>query len=248
MWGSSGNSETDATNHVKKTQKNMATVTGFIPLPQLHTLGFHFSKWDYVSADIMIERSQNFTNGSFPVDVLWMDILWALGGNDEYHGTDYEYFFFNPDNFTNESLPLMNQEIEDANRYITVIVDPHIKVSYNYTVYKEGILADLFSPSYNVTNIFVKQPDGRTQFEGGCWPGTSVWIDYLNENAQEFWGDWFGYDKFVGSNSRYDFWNDMNEPAIFDEASGHFPLDALHFKSDGRSFQHRDLHNAYGAL
>ena len=86
----------------------MATVSGFIPLPAIHTLGFHFSKWDYVSADIMIQRSQNFTAGAFPVDVLWMDILWALQGNDEAHGTDYQYFFFNPENFTDTSLPAMN--------------------------------------------------------------------------------------------------------------------------------------------
>jgi hypothetical protein len=33
----------------------------------------------------------------------------------------------------------MNQEVEDANRRLTVILDPHIKVSEDYFVYKDGI-------------------------------------------------------------------------------------------------------------
>jgi len=24
-------------------------------------------------------------------------------------------------------------------------------------------------------------------FEGWCWPGDSVWIDFLNPEAREFW-------------------------------------------------------------
>ena len=40
----------------------------------------------------------------------------------------------------------------------------------------------------------------------------------------------------------------MNEPSVFNTPSKTIPLEALHFKKDGRSFEHRDLHNAYGAL
>ena len=46
----------------------------------------------------------------------------------------------------------------------------------------------------------------------------------------------------------YSIWNDMNEPSVFNTPSKTIPLEALHFKKDGRSFEHRDLHNAYGAL
>jgi alpha 1,3-glucosidase len=70
----------------------------------------------------------------------------------------------------------------------------------------------------------------------------------LNENAQEFWGQRFSYENFPGSNYMYSIWNDMNEPSVFNTPSKTIPLDALHFKKDGRSFEHRDLHNAYGAL
>ena len=33
----------------------------------------------------------------------------------------------------------MNKEIENENRRITVIVDPHIKATNTYFVYKDGI-------------------------------------------------------------------------------------------------------------
>ena len=47
------------------------------------------------------------------------------------------------------------------------------------------------------------------------WPGRSVWIDFLNENAQLYWGQQMGFDKFVGSSHIYSFWNSMNEPSVF---------------------------------
>lgn len=69
--------------HMKKMSQDLATVTGFAPMPPIHTLGFHFCKWDDISADMMIERNKNFTEGGFPVDVLWMDIEWAMKNNVE---------------------------------------------------------------------------------------------------------------------------------------------------------------------
>ena len=64
-------------NRVKKVQENLATVSGFVPMPLLHTLGFHFCKWANVSADMIMERNKNFTTFGFPIDVLWMDIEWS---------------------------------------------------------------------------------------------------------------------------------------------------------------------------
>lgn len=64
-------------NRVQKAQLNLATISGFVPLPQRHTLGFHFCKWNNISADMLVERSKNFTMYGFPLDVAWMDIEWA---------------------------------------------------------------------------------------------------------------------------------------------------------------------------
>ena len=91
----------------------------------------------------------------------------------------------------------MNSEIEASSRRITVIVDPHIKAFEEYPVYSKGLALeeDYQSPS-NVTNVFNKTADGTGNFYGDCWPGNSTWIDYLNENAQDFWGQQFKYENF----------------------------------------------------
>lgn len=83
---------------------------------------------------------------------------------------------------------------------------------------------------------------------GDCWPGASVWIDFLNEEAQDFWGNLYSYDQFIGSTSRYHAWNDMNEPSVFSTPEKTLPGLSRHYKADGRVIFHRDFHNAYGAL
>lgn len=142
----------------------------------------------------------------------------------------------------------MNSEIEASHRRITVIVDPHIKASNDYFVYKNGMeLQNSESPEGNLTSIFVRTPDYGT-FYGVCWPGVSSYMDFLNENAQNYWGQQFDYKNFKGSNYLYSIWNDMNEPSVFSTSTHTMPMDMVHWRANGKSFEHRDIHNAYGAL
>jgi alpha-glucosidase (family GH31 glycosyl hydrolase) len=55
-------------------------------------------------------------------------------------------------------------------------------------------------------------------------------------------------DSFKGTNELYSFWNDMNEPSVFSENELAMPKENLHWKADGQTVRHRDLHNMYGAL
>ena len=159
------------------------------------------------------------------------------------------YFVFNEKNFTAPKLEELHSELEDNGRRITVIVDPHIKVSSSYFVYSEGMQMQRQSSDSSVHNIFVRAKAKSSEpFEGKCWPGVSTWIDFLNENAQEFWSDLFQPDRFVGSNYLYSAWNDMNEPSVFESPTKTLPLGTVHVKADGRQFEHRDIHNAYGGL
>lgn len=105
LFSSSIETEKTSMNRNKRVSQALSTVTGFAPLPPLHTLGFHFSKYDQASAEIIMERNQNFTDYQFPVDVLVMDIQWADQDSQE---AGYEYFKFNPQNFTTEDLATMN--------------------------------------------------------------------------------------------------------------------------------------------
>ena len=90
---------------------------------------------------------------------------------------------------------------------MVVIVDPHIKRTQDYPVYKEAQELDLF----------VKNKHGA-EFEGWCWSGSSAWIDFFNPNS------WEWYKKLYQFNGREDgqwswtettgavhIWNDMNE-------------------------------------
>jgi len=216
-------------------------------MPLITSLGFHFCKWANISAEMLIERNRKFTEYGFPIDVLWSDIEWAMKDNIE---GNYEYFVFNPLNFTEPEIEQLNTEVEEAGRRITVIVDPHIKVADDYFVHKEGMemqYAD--QPAGNVTSIFIRAGKSNpTPWFGDCWPGNSTWIDFLNENAQEFWGGLFAYDRFKGSNYLYSFWNDMNEPAVFSTDSHTIDMDTIHVKADGTEITHTELHNAYGGL
>ena len=136
-----------------------------------------------------------------------------------------------------------------------VITDPHIKKDPSYNVYKEGVLAEAGSVYHtwgeylkkNFTSIFIKGSNGHP-FEGYCWPGQSNWIDFLNENAQRFWQEKMQPSFFKGTNSRYAFWIDMNEPSVFQQPNLTMPLDNLHYASNGKSYLHRDVHNLYGSL
>jgi len=92
-------------NRAKRMQRRLHTITGAPFLPPIHTLGFHFSKYAPASSDIIRQRNSDFTNYQFPVDVLWMDIQWADEDSQE---AGYEYFRFNPQNFTTEGISLMN--------------------------------------------------------------------------------------------------------------------------------------------
>ena len=50
----------------------------------------------------------------------------------------------------------MNKEVEAEGRYMTTILDPHIKVSDDYFVYKQG--QENQKESFPAMNMFVKDP------------------------------------------------------------------------------------------
>ena len=81
----------------KKLLKDLTTITGHAELPPIYSLGFHFSKYAQVTSDIMIQRDSDFESHGFPVDVYWMDILYA---------PKYEYFIFDKKKFG--SIDTMN--------------------------------------------------------------------------------------------------------------------------------------------
>jgi alpha 1,3-glucosidase len=66
----------------------------------------------------------------------------------------------------------MNAEVKASKRKFVVITDPHLKVSTDYVVYSDAVKQ----------GVVINNQYGNP-FVGNCWPGKSVWVDFLNQNA-----------------------------------------------------------------
>jgi alpha 1,3-glucosidase len=66
---------------------------------------------------------------------------------------------------------------------MVAIVDPHIKRTDSFRVYSGA--KDL--------DILIKKADG-TNFEGWCWTGSSVWVDFFNPASWNWWTKMFSFD------------------------------------------------------
>lgn len=82
-----------------------------------------------------------------------------------------------------------------------------------------------------------------SDFEGWCWPGTSLYPDFTDPSMREYWGSQFALDKYAGTNGDTYIWNDMNEPSVFNGPEVTMPRDAVHPYG---MVEHRDVHNMYG--
>lgn len=93
---------------------------------------------------------------------------------------------------------------------MVVIIDPHLKRTSTYPVYKEA----------SELGVLVKPPSGQGEYEGWCWSGSSSWPDFFNPASWDWWKAMFKTtpqgDKFswVDSTEGVFIWNDMNEVLI----------------------------------
>jgi len=98
---------------------------------------------------------------------------------------------------------------------MVVIVDPHLKRANDYPVYREA----------SELELMIKQKDGKTEYEGWCWSGSSAWLDMFNPNVWDWWKSLFIFDpnakkiskwSWLQSTEAVHLWNDMNEVNPFD--------------------------------
>jgi len=151
----------------------------------------------------------------------------------------------------------LNQAIQKAKRRLVVITDPHIAKQDDYPVYAGGSALEGEGEA-----IFVKDTSGSADYVGQCWPGKSVWVDYLSKDASDYWGTLYSTKSFLGQSYLYGAWNDMNEPSVFagdslDEINQlGMPVHNVHTYAKGTSSSNKEssqvmhmfVHNAYGAL
>jgi mannosyl-oligosaccharide alpha-1,3-glucosidase len=160
---------------LKHLQKTIKTLTGAPQLPPSFALGYHQCRWNYKSVEDVLEVHENFDKNSLPVDVIWLDIE---------HTDGKKYMSWHPTNFADPEQ--MISELSRAGRKLVTIVDPHLKKEDDWEIYRE--LVD--------KKLAVKANDRKSDFEGDCWPGKSVWTDYTNPEARKWWASLFSLDKY----------------------------------------------------
>lgn len=195
-------------------------LTGTQQLPPHFSVAYHQCRWNYVTDEDVRDVDRKFDKNRIPYDVIWLDIEYTDGK---------KYFTWDPMTFKD---PIgMQKQLDEHERKLVAIIDPHIKNEGGYHVVEEMKSKDLA----------VKNKEGNI-YEGWCWPGSSHWVDCFNPAARTWWADLFQYKKFVGSAKNLFLWNDMNEPSVFNGPETTMPKDNLHHDN----WEHRDVHNLNG--
>jgi alpha-glucosidase len=204
-----------------------AWLVGTTPLPPLWSLGYQQSRYSYYPESEVRRIASKLRSERIPSDVIWLDIDYQLKNRP---------FTVDPDRFPH--FDQMIQDLKAEHLHTVVITDLHIADLPNagYKPYDEGAAGD----------HFVKNPDGST-YVGVVWPGKAVFPDFTQKAARDWWGTL--YADFV-SRGVAGFWNDMNEPAIFQVASKTMPDDTQHrIEEPGfttRTTSHLEVHNIFG--
>lgn len=164
-----------------------------------------------------------FEELDYPYDVLWLDIE---------HTDGKRYFTWDKNLFRHPKE--MQEKLWSQGRRMVTIVDPHVKRDDHYYIHKEA----------TALGLYVKDKDGKKDYDGWCWPGSSSYLDFTNERARNWWGDQFAYNRYQGSTPSLFTWNDMNEPSVFNGPEVSMQKDLRNLNGD----EHREWHNLYGML
>ncbi|CDW51930.1 Glyco hydro 31 and Gal mutarotas 2 domain contain ing protein [Trichuris trichiura] len=199
-----------------------STLTGTTPIPPLFSLGYHVSRWNYVDMEDVRNVDANFDLFDIPYDTIWLDIE---------HADGKRWFTWDPVKFANPNEMIKN--ISAKGRKVVAVVDPHVKVDENWQFYKEAREKD----------FYVKDKNGNV-FEGWCWPGNAVYLDFVNPSVRDWYAHKYDLTEFKGSTEDLFIWNDMNEPSVFSGPEVTMPKDNIHFGQ----LEHREVHNAFALL
>ena len=207
---------------VPEVVESYTRITGTPELPPLWALGFHQCKWSYKSESEVLEIADGFQSRSIPCDAIYVDIDYMDG---------FRCFTWNRNEKHYPNPKRMTDQLAERGIKTVAIIDPGIKVDYDYSVYQSGIEND----------VFCKRMDGPLM-TGNVWPGPCHFPDFTKPAAREWWAELF--PSFIGESGLAGIWTDMNEPAVFNEDKT-FPRDVRH-DFDGHPCSHRKAHNVYG--
>jgi alpha-glucosidase len=211
----------------KQVVETYAWLTGLPPLPPLWSLGYQQSRYSYETESQLREVAAKLRLDKIPADALYLDIDYQKNNR--------------PFTVDSEKFPHFVQMLADLKKqhfHVVAITDLHIARVENdgYAPYDTGVRGDHFVKNLN-GSIFV----------GTVWPGPSVFPDFTRQRTRDWWG---GLDATFVSDGLAGFWNDMNEPSVFDTPNKTMP-DSVQHRIEEPGFQprttgHREIHDVYG--
>ncbi|HVU29916.1 MAG TPA: TIM-barrel domain-containing protein, partial [Sphingomicrobium sp.] len=212
---------------VRDVVRGYTDLTGKAPLPPLWSLGFQQSRYSYMSAEEVRTIASRLRKDRIPADVIWLDIDFQ----DRHRP-------FTTDRKTYPDLKKLASDVGAKGFKLVAITDLHIAYAPNqgYAPYDSGAAG----------GHFLRNPDGSL-YVAPVWPGPSVFPDFTRASTRSWWGSLY---KELVADGIAGFWNDMNEPAIFDTPTKTMPLGTVHrIESDDfapRNASHSEIHNVYG--
>src|SRR5215467_1247560 len=108
-------------------------LTGQMPLPPRWALGYHQSRWGYISEEQIRQIANRLRERNHPCDGIWLDIDYMQ---------EYRNFTWNAELFPDPSQML--HDLHEQGIHLVTIIDPGIKVDEKYLVYLQGIENDYF--------------------------------------------------------------------------------------------------------
>src|SRR5580693_8610923 len=174
-----------------------AWLTGKPPLPPRWMLGFQQSRYTYTPQSRLLEVGERLRADRIPADALYLDI--GFQDKNRPFTVDQQAF---PD------LKGTLRKLQAMDFHTVAITDLHIAKApeQGYAPYDSGIAKD----------EFLHRSDGSI-YVGSVWPGPSVFPEFTRPGARKWWGSLY---KPLIEMGFAGFWNDMNEPSIFDSPTG----------------------------
>jgi len=203
---------------LEKVIKSYTWLTGRTPLPPLWSLGYHQSRYSYYPQEKVLELADNFREQGIPCDAFHLDIHYMDG---------YRVFTWDQDRFPRPEI--LAEKLQEQGINPVTIIDPGVKIDPEYQVYRTGQEKD----------YFCRYLDGRLCREE-VWPGETAFPDFTREEVRRWWKSL--HRDFLKTGIR-GFWNDMNEPAAFNEKLT--LAEEVEHLNDGDPGSHLRFHNLY---
>lgn len=207
LWVIVGTSLAELTEKIQR-------LVGVTPRPPLWAIGFHQSRWGYAGESHLRELDAQFEKHGIPCDGLWLDIDYMRG---------FRVFTYSDEAFPN-GVSAALQAVRGNRRRVVPIIDPGVKFEPGYEVYESGRKA----------KAFCQNPQGR-EYIGMVWPGQTVFPDFSQESAREWWS---GYAKCFFDEGFDGAWLDMNDPSTG-------AVDPMGMLFQGGKLPHIHFHNQY---